>query len=278
MHFDVLHPGVNGEFSSAQKQCWPDAFPHVLLVTMTVDATREFHWHHQVWGTGARAPPPLASNNLIFQLTLECTKSDNDFVRLPLQTYLYSATAAALVQSRLREPCSVYYFASFYVWQKFHVVSCSTSWRRQWLTPLSWQLILSCRISKQHQRLTAAVDVVSCQTMVQLICWQQRSNVNVSETLIPTSTLLCWMKCSEITGQCSLSLSVCLSVCLLVCFPKTNFPICRAKFYKLLHVSCISEKRTDSLTWNRNLWKNEQCNDEYSCLCAAIHWREQWSR
>ena len=103
MHFDVLHPGVNGEFSSAQKQCWPDAFPHVLLVTMTVDAMREFHWHHQVWGTGARAPPPLASNNLIFQLTLECTKSDSDFVRLPLQTYLYSATAAALVQSRLHE-------------------------------------------------------------------------------------------------------------------------------------------------------------------------------
>ena len=37
---------------------------------------------------------------------------------LPVQTYLYSATAAAVVQSRLREPCSVYYVASFYVQQK----------------------------------------------------------------------------------------------------------------------------------------------------------------
>jgi len=41
---------------------------------------------------------------------------------LPLQTYLYSVTAAAVVQSRLREPCSVCYFTSFYVRQK---VSCS---------------------------------------------------------------------------------------------------------------------------------------------------------
>jgi len=50
-----------------------------------------------------------------FQLTLEL---HSDFVRLPLQTYLYSATAAAVVMSRLHEPCSVYYFASFYVRQK----------------------------------------------------------------------------------------------------------------------------------------------------------------
>ena len=35
---------------------------------------------------------------------------------------LYSATAAAVVQSRLHEPYSVYYFALFYVLQK---VSCS---------------------------------------------------------------------------------------------------------------------------------------------------------
>jgi len=43
-------------------------------------------------------------------------------VRLPLQTYLYSATAAAVVKSPMHEPCSVYYFASCYVRQK---VSCS---------------------------------------------------------------------------------------------------------------------------------------------------------
>ena len=39
-------------------------------------------------------------------------------MQLPLQTYLYSATEAVVVQSRLHEPCSVYYFASFYVRQK----------------------------------------------------------------------------------------------------------------------------------------------------------------
>jgi len=33
-------------------------------------------------------------------------------MRLPLQTCLYSATAAAVVQSRLHEPCSVHYFVS----------------------------------------------------------------------------------------------------------------------------------------------------------------------
>jgi len=46
--------------------------------------------------------------------------------------YLCSATAAAVVQSRLREPCSVYYFTSFYVRQK---VSCSfvPSRTKSWL-------------------------------------------------------------------------------------------------------------------------------------------------
>jgi len=57
-----------------------------------------------------------------FYLLQRCTKSDSDFVRLPLQTYLYSETAVMVVESRLHEPCSVYYFASFYVRQK---VSCS---------------------------------------------------------------------------------------------------------------------------------------------------------
>jgi len=41
-------------------------------------------------------------------------------VRLNIQPY--SATAAALVQSRLREPCSVYYLPLFYARQ---IVSCS---------------------------------------------------------------------------------------------------------------------------------------------------------
>ena len=49
-------------------------------------------------------PDPSTSNNLFLKLH---TKSDSDFVRLPLQTYLYSATAAEIVQSRLREPCII---------------------------------------------------------------------------------------------------------------------------------------------------------------------------
>jgi len=61
-----------------------------------------------------------------FQLTLELHEVWHGlcahFLRLPLQTCLYSAIAAAVVQSRLHEPCSVYYFTSFYVRQ---TVSCS---------------------------------------------------------------------------------------------------------------------------------------------------------
>jgi len=76
------------------------------------------HWRRQLSGTGERAPS--TSNNLIFfQLTLELHKECcSDFVRLPLQTCLSSATAAAVVQSRLHEPRSVYYFAPFCVQQK----------------------------------------------------------------------------------------------------------------------------------------------------------------
>jgi len=46
----------------------------------------------------------------IFFSSLESyTESDSDFARLPLETYLYSATTAAVVRSQLHEPCSVYY-------------------------------------------------------------------------------------------------------------------------------------------------------------------------
>ena len=38
---------------------------------------------------------------------------------------MYSATAAAVVESRLREPCSAYYLASFHVRQK---VSCCVAY------------------------------------------------------------------------------------------------------------------------------------------------------
>ena len=36
------------------------------------------HWRRQLWGTGARAPSTY--NNLIFQYTLTCTKSDSDYM------------------------------------------------------------------------------------------------------------------------------------------------------------------------------------------------------
>jgi len=45
---------------------------------------------------------------LSFSVDLRAAQSDSDFVWLPLQTYLYSATAAAVVQSRLFEACLVY--------------------------------------------------------------------------------------------------------------------------------------------------------------------------
>ena len=63
----------------------------------------------------------LDFQQLIFvQLTLEL---HSGFVWLPPQAQmLHPATAAAVVQSRLHEPCSVYYFASVYVRQ---TVSCS---------------------------------------------------------------------------------------------------------------------------------------------------------
>jgi len=54
-------------------------------------------------------------------------------MRLRLQG-LYPATAAVVVQSRLHEPCSLYYFASFYVRQK---VSCRFVPPRTSLCPLA---------------------------------------------------------------------------------------------------------------------------------------------
>ena len=71
----------------------------------------------------------LLQTFIFFSYLYSCTKFESDFVRLPLQRYLHSATAAAaVVQSRLHEPnCSVYYFALFYARQK---VSCSFVSRR----------------------------------------------------------------------------------------------------------------------------------------------------
>jgi len=67
------------------------------------------------WGT---CPLDFQKFNYFIQL-YRCTKSDSDFVRLSvLPKILYSAGAAAVIQSRLHEACSVYYFASFYVRQK----------------------------------------------------------------------------------------------------------------------------------------------------------------
>lgn len=76
-------------------------------------------------------------------------------------------------------------------------------------------------------------DVVSCQTMVLPICWQQRLNVNILETGIPTLTRLFWMKCSEIMGQYLLTSYQTKLTVLLICLPncqKWMFGICRANF------------------------------------------------
>jgi len=45
----------------------------------------------------------LAPISVNFRAVQTSTKSDSNFVQLPLQTYLYSATAAAVVQSRARD-------------------------------------------------------------------------------------------------------------------------------------------------------------------------------
>ena len=55
---------------------------------------------------------------------------------------LYSATAAAVVQSRLREPCSVYYFASFDARRKSFMKfcpPCTRSWRRHYTRLLKFE-------------------------------------------------------------------------------------------------------------------------------------------
>ena len=76
------------------------------------------HWRRQLWGTCSLNFPLFN----FFSVNFGAKTPDSDFVRLPLQTYLYSATAAVVVQSQLREPSSAYFFASFYVRRK---VPCS---------------------------------------------------------------------------------------------------------------------------------------------------------
>jgi len=63
--------------------------------------------------------PPLTSNNF-FSVNFRAAQSDSYFMWLPLQTYLYSATAAAVVQSRLHErSCSLFTVL-------FHHILCAT--------------------------------------------------------------------------------------------------------------------------------------------------------
>ena len=75
------------------------------------------HWHRASHGALGNVCP-LTSNSLFFSVNFGAAQSlSRDFVRLPLETYLYSTIAAAVVQSWLRESRSVHYFASFYVRQ-----------------------------------------------------------------------------------------------------------------------------------------------------------------
>jgi len=69
------------------------------------------------WGTC-----PSISNN--FSVHFRAAQSlTAAFVQLPLQIYLYSASAAVVVQSR-RELWSVYYFVLLYETNDFHAVLC----------------------------------------------------------------------------------------------------------------------------------------------------------
>jgi len=89
------------------------------------------------YGALEHVPPQLTTISF-FQLTLELHKV---WQRLCPVASSCSATAAAVVQSRLHEPRSVYYFASFYVRQKF---SCNFVPRSHQIlaTPLRWDTVL----------------------------------------------------------------------------------------------------------------------------------------
>jgi len=86
---------------------------------------------------------PISATAVMFSVHFRATQSVTAaYVRLPLQIYLYSgASAAAVVQSQLHEPCSLYYFVSLYTRQSFHEVLCppciARSWRRHSLAALS---------------------------------------------------------------------------------------------------------------------------------------------
>jgi len=67
-------------------------------------------------------PPPIPT---FFQLTFRAAKSLTvNFVRLPPQTYLYFATAAAVDCSQLDEPVHCVISCHFVCNKKFHVVLC----------------------------------------------------------------------------------------------------------------------------------------------------------
>ena len=79
--------------------------------------------------------PLSTSNNLFFSVHFTAARIPTAIFYSCLSKHLYSATAAAVVQSRQRDPCSLYYFVSFYVPEIFvRVVLCpprTRSWRRR---------------------------------------------------------------------------------------------------------------------------------------------------
>jgi len=56
--------------------------------------------------------PPRLPTIYFFQFTLELYKSDSGFCAVASPYVFDSASAAAVVQSQLHEPCSLYYFVS----------------------------------------------------------------------------------------------------------------------------------------------------------------------
>jgi len=114
---------------------WPTFLVHITAHKVPHRSySKRAHWRHQLWCTGTR---PLDFQQFdFFQLTLQLHNVWQRLCVVASPNILYSAAAAAVVQSRLNEPCPVYYFASFYMRQNFHVVLCpprTRSSRRHWI-------------------------------------------------------------------------------------------------------------------------------------------------
>ena len=98
-----------------------------------------------LWSTGTRAPLDFKQFNV--SLNFRAAQSDSDFVHLTVQTYLYSATAAAsLVATRWTLLIQCIISRHFVCDEKFHVALCplapdpvdATGWGIYLLYNIGW--------------------------------------------------------------------------------------------------------------------------------------------